>query len=1041
MWLVDISIRRPVFAIMVIGGLMTLGFISLGRLGVDLFPNVAFPYVSITTTLEGAGPEAIETEVTDIIEENVNTISGINQLLSTSSEGLSQVFIEFALEEDVNVKAQDVRDKVSLAQRDLPADVNPPIVEKVDPDAAPIMSVMVAGDVPIGELTTYADEVVKESLQRLPGVGSVTLVGGRKREIRIWLDAIKLRSYGITAEDVVNAIRAEHAEIPSGKLETGLGSREYSVKTVSEAKTPEEFADLVVAFRTGGLATRVGDVARVEDGLEDERSFAILNGQRGVSLEIRRQSGKNTVEVAHAVKDELKALRADAPSGIEMVIARDVSRFIESSIEDVSHELQIAIGLVVLVTFFFLLNWRATLIVAIAIPTSLISTFFGFYLFDFTINMLTLLALTVSIGLLVDDAIVVVESIQKDIEAGSPPLRAAQEGTKKVGLAVLAGTFATLAVFVPIAFMQGVVGRFFFQYGLAIVFSVSVSLLVALTLTPMLSSKFLHKEGQQFRIFRPIEKFHEGLSVWYAKGLAVCVRWRYLVLAFALASVTLGGWFAGQIPSGFTSKADRSEFLGTIELPLGYGIEEAKKASNEVYKALKDIPDITEVFVTAGAGSQAKVSQLGLYARLSAKQDRQEDQFAIMDVARRAIADKLPAINKMTIVEVPWVSGGGISSADVELAVRGSDLEALQIYTDIIASEMKKSDRFADVRTSFETGKPEYRIEFNRVRAGDMGVSARSLANTARIVIGGMDVGTFEDHGKRYDVRVRLEEHQRQSIDQLDLIQIRSNSGTLIDLSSIADTRLTTSLSQIDRQNRTRKVSILANSAASVALGESTEALEDIILAYPVPEEFSSSFEGMARRMKESAAAIIFALMLAFLALYMVLASQFNSFVQPLITMITAPLSFSGAFAMLYFGGQEMSLFAQIGLVGLMGIVMKNGILLLDRTNQIREEGVELQEAVLQSGPERLRPVLMTALAAIFGMIPIALSNSDGAEWRNALGYLIIGGLTSSTLLTLFVVPAATMVPEDISNLAKGLVLNARALLSGHPDLRKQSER
>jgi HAE1 family hydrophobic/amphiphilic exporter-1 len=1017
MWMVDVSIRRPVFAIMIIGGLMALGFISLGRLGVDLFPNVAFPYVAITTTLEGAGPKAIETEVTDIIEENVNTISGINKLRSTSSEGMSQVFIEFALDEDVNVKAQDVRDKVSLARRNLPLDANPPIVEKVDPDAAPIMSVMIAGDVPIGELTNFADEVVKEALQRLSGVGSVTLIGGRKREIRIWLDAKKMRSYEVTAEDVVNAIRAEHTEIPSGKLETRFGAREYSVKTVSEAKTPEEFADLVVAFRANGLATRVGDVATIEDGLEDERTYAILNGQRGVSLEIRRQSGKNTVEVAHAVKRELEALRSDTPSGIKMVVARDVSRFIESSIADVSHELQIAIGLVILVTFFFLLNWRATLIVAIAIPTSLISTFFGFYLMGFTINMLTLLALTVSIGLLVDDAIVVVESIQKDIEAGSSPLKAAQEGTKKVGLAVLAGTFATLAVFVPIAFMEGVVGRFFFEYGLAIIFSVSISLLVALTLTPMLSSRYLHQEGHQSGIFGLIEKFHLGLANWYGKSLAVCVSWRYLILALAIASVFLGGWFAQQIPAGFTSNSDRSEFMGTIELPLGYGIEEAKKASNKVNEALKATPYVTDVFVTAGAGSQAKVNQLGLYARLEAKQARDENQFIIMDIARKAVADKLPEISKMTIIEVPWISGGGIGSADIELSVRGKDLEGLQEYTDGIVAEMKKSDQFADVRTSFEAGRPEYRIEFDRIRAGDMGVSARSLANTARVVIGGVDVGNFEDQGKRYDVRVRLKEQQRQDADQLDLVQIRSKNGMLIDLGSVSDTKLTTSLSQIDRQNRARKISILANSAPSVALGESTAELESIVETHVLPQGFSLSFDGMARRMKESGASIIFALLLALLALYMVLASQFNSFVQPLITMITAPLSFSGAFAMLYWGDQEMSLFAQIGLIGLMGIVMKNGILLLDRTNQLTDEGIELRTAVLQSGPERLRPVLMTALAAIFGMIPIAMSVSDGAEWRNAMGYLIIGGLTSSTLLTLFVVPAATMVPQDISKL------------------------
>jgi HAE1 family hydrophobic/amphiphilic exporter-1 len=1017
MWLVDISIKRPVFAIMMIGALMALGFISVGRLGVDLFPNVAFPYVSITTTLEGAGPDAIETEVTDVIEENVNTISGINQLRSTSSQGMSQVFIEFALEEDVDVKAQDVRDKVSLAERDLPSDINSPIIAKTDPDSAPIMSVMIAGDLPINTLTTYADEVVKETLQRLTGVGSITLVGGRKREIRIWLNSQKLRSYGVTAEEVVNAIRTEHSEIPSGKLEVGYGAREYNVKTVSEAKTPEEFGDLVVAFRGNGLATRVRDVARVEDGLEDERTYAILNGQRGVSLEVRRQSGKNTVEVANKVKEALKTLEADAPPGVQMVVSRDVSRFIESSINDVTHELQIAIGLVVLVTFFFLLDWRATFIVAIAIPTSLVSTFFGFYLFDFTINMLTLLALTVSIGLLVDDAIVVVESVQKDIEDGLPAIQAAREGTKKVGLAVLAGTFSTLAVFVPIAFMEGVVGRFFFQYGLAIVFSVSVSLLVALTLTPMLSSKFLKKEGKRNFLLRPIEKFHKNLSHWYSKGLSVSVRWRYLVLLVALFSVVIGGWFAGQIPSGFTSKADRSEFEGTIELPLGYGMKEAKNATLAIYKALENDPLITETFITAGAGVQEKVTQLGLYVRLVAKQDREDGQFEIMDTARKAIQGAIPEITRMTIVEVPWVAGAGMSTADIELSVGSNDLDALKTYTDKITAQMKESDKFVDVRTTLEAGRPEYELKFDRIRAGDMGVSARSLSNTARIAIGGVDVGTFESFGKRYDVRARLEEDQRQNIENLDTVQVRANNGALINIGSVSDSSLTTSLSQIDRQNRTRKVSILANTPPGYALGESTIALEDIISLNPIPDNFVSSFEGMARRMKESGTAIIFAFGLALLALYMVLASQFNSFVQPLITMITAPLSFSGAFAMLYFSGQEMSLFAQIGLVGLMGIVMKNGILLLDRTNQIREMGTPLKEAVLQSGPERLRPVLMTAMAAVFGMIPIAMSTSDGAEWRNALGYLIIGGLTSSTLLTLFVVPAATMVPDDIANI------------------------
>ena len=1015
MQLVDISIRRPVFAVMMIGALVVLGLVSFGRLGVDLFPNVEFPFVVVATTLEGASPDTIETEVSDIVEENVNTISGIKQLRSMSSDGLSQVFIEFELEENVDVKAQDVRDKVSIARADLPDDINPPIIEKVDPDAAPILSIMIAGDASIGEITTYADEVVKEAVQRLQGVGSVSLVGGREREIRIWLNATNLRSYGITADDVVRAVRAEHAEVPGGRLVVGGGLREYGAKTISEARTPAEFADLVVAFREGGLATRIGDVARVEDGLEDERTYAQFNGQPGVSLEVRRQSGRNTVEVAQAVRKAVAQLKVTAPEGFDIVVARDVSRFIESSVEDVTKEIQIAILLVVFVTFFFLLSWRATLIVALAIPTSLISAFFIFDIFDFTINMLTLLALTVTIGLLVDDAIVVVESIQHDVDDGVPRERAASEGTKRVGLAVLAGTFATLAVFVPIAFMEGIVGRFFFQYGLAIVFSVSISLLVALTLTPMLSSRFLESTKDHWAFLKPIEAFHQKLERFYAGAVHFVVQWRYLTIAAAVVSVLLGGWFAARIPSGFTSKADRSEFLGTVELPLGYGIAEARMTAARIYAGLSDVAHIQDIFITAGAGSQAKANQLDIYATLTPKQDRSVGQFEIMDQARATMTAAALEATKIVVMEVPWVAGGGSSSGDVEYVVRGADIPSIRAYTDKLAGKMRKSGLFSDLRTSFEEGRPEVQIIVDRLRAGDLGISARTLASTARTVIGGVDAGTFEDRGKRYNVRVRLEEAQRQDPRQLELIQVRSANGALIDLASVADIELATGPAQIERQDRSRKISVLANAAVGVALGTATKELEGIIAENPLPSGMTGTFEGQARRMKESIAAIAFAFLLALIALYIVLASQFNSFVQPLIIMLTAPLSFSGAFAMLYFGNQEMSMFAQIGLIALMGIVMKNGILLVDRANQREAEGESAREAIIAAGPERLRPVLMTAFAAIFGMIPVALSGSDASEWRNSLGFLIIGGLTSSTLLTLLVVPAVYMVPRDIA--------------------------
>lgn len=1029
MWLVDISIKRPVFAVMMIGALVVLGWISIGRLGVDLFPNIEFPYVAVTTTLEGASPDTMETEVSDVIEENVNTISGIKQLRSTSADGISQVFIEFELSENVDVKAQDVRDKVNIARRDLPEDIDPPVIEKVDPDASPILSIMIAADASIGEITTYADEVIKEAVQRLPGVGSVSIVGGRKREIRIWLNADKMRSYGVTADEVVRAVRNEHAEVPGGRLEVGGGAREFGTKTVSEAVTPEEFGDLVVAFREGGVPTRIGDVARIEDGLEDERSYAEFNGRAGVSLDVRRQSGRNTLEVAEAVHAEIERLQASAPTGYDVVVARDVSRFIKSSVEDVTHEIQIAIVLVIIVTFFFLLSWRATLMVAIAIPTSLVSAFFAFDVFDFTINMITLLALTVTIGLLVDDAIVVIESIQRDIDAGVASEKAARDGTARVALAVLAGTFATLAVFVPIAFMEGIVGQFFFQYGLAIVFAVSVSLLVALTLTPMLAARFLKPESHP-SFLRPIEAFHKSLDRFYGGLVGVIVRWRYIALAAAVGSLFIGGFFAARVPSGFTSKADRSEFLGAIELPPGFGVAEARNAIGSINEALRDVEHVENIFLTAGAGSQAKANVIDLYASITPKQERRIGQFEVMDVARAAIRAAVPQADQITIAEVPWISGGGISSADVEFVVRGDSIAEIEAYINRIASKMRATGLYSDLRTSLEEGRPELQIDFNRIRAGDLGVSARALATTARTVIGGVKAGTYEESGRRYDVRVRLEEAQRQNRDQLELIQVRAQSGRLVDLASVASFQFATGPAQIDRQDRARKISILANAASGVALGEATEALETILAGDPPPSNMRISFEGSVRRMKESLSAITFAFGLAMVALYIVLASQFNSFVQPIIIMLTAPLSFSGAFAMLYFGGQEMSLFAQIGFIALMGIVMKNGILLVDRANQLLADGVATREAILIACPERLRPVLMTAFAAIFGMIPVALSNSDGAEWRNSLGFLIIGGLASSTILTLLVVPAAYMVPGDINNLARRTTEMARRIIS-----------
>ncbi|MEL6530037.1 MAG: efflux RND transporter permease subunit [Pseudomonadota bacterium] len=1014
MWLADVSIRRPVFATMLIASLVVLGLVSFNRLGVDLFPEVEFPYVSVTTALPGASPGTVETEVTDIVEEQLNTIAGLRQMRSTSAEGVSIVNLEFELEEDADVKAQEVRDKMSRLGADLPADSEPPVIEKVDPNAAPILSVLMSGDMPVRDLTAFADEEVKERLQRVPGVGSVELVGGRKREMRIWLDAPAMRARGLTADDVLGAIQRENSELPGGRLVTEGRARQFGVRILAEAESAAEFAAIPIAYRPNGQTVRIGDVGRVEDSIEDEASYAQLDGEPGVVLEVRKQSGENTVAVAEQIRAEIEELRASAPEGVTFVIARDTSRFIEQAIGDVLFDLFIAVVLVVAVTFLFLLSWRATIIVLLAIPTSIVATFVAFAAFDFTINMVTLLALTVAIGLLVDDAIVVVEAVQNDVDEGTDATEAAHTATKRVALAVLAGTFATLAVFVPIAFMEGIVGRFFFQYGLAIVFSVSVSMLVAFTLTPALSARLLRPEEKESGWLARIERFHVGMRQRYERLVSWAIRRRYLVLGGALASVFVGVFFAALVPSTFMSTTDRSEFLATVKLPLGTGIAGARDAAQQVDAALRENPEVELVFVSAGSGTNPKTNELDVYVGLSPKRSRATTQDDIMTFAREAALEGVPTARQVAVEEVPWVSGAGVGQTAIELIITGPDIATINGYAQWLEGELSARSDFVDVRSTYEGGRPELQIALDRDRAADLGISARDLAAASRTLVGGSDAGTFETGGRRYDVRVRLEESGRQRLSDIEALPLRTGQGTLVDLAAITDIDVTLSAAEIERIDRSRQISVLANTAPGVPLSVAVSDVEDLLAANPPPAGLSTQMEGTARRLAETSEAIIFAFALAIVALYIVLASQFNSFGQPIIIMLTAPLSFSGAYFLMWATGQEMSLFAQIGMIALMGIVMKNGILLVDLANQFRDAGNDAATAMRDAAPERLRPVLMTALAAVFGMMPVALAQSDAAEWRNPMGFIIIGGLTTSTFLTLLVIPAAYAAASDL---------------------------
>ncbi len=1023
MWISDLAIRRPVFAVMLIGALVALGLVAITRIGYDLFPNVEFPFVSVSTALEGAAPETMETEVSDVIEEQVNTISSIKSIRSQSFEGRSAIAVEFELSEDIDVKAQDVRDKVAIAARDLPRDIHPPVVSKVDPDAQPIMSVMVAGDLPIRDITQFADTILKERIQRLPGVGSVTLVGGRDRQVRIWLDVDKMRAYQLTADDVIRAIQNEHAQLPGGQLQTAGNREEFGVKTMGEVHSVTEFGDIVVAFRDGA-PTRVRDVARVEDGMEDERTFAELNGQPGVSLEVRRQSGENTLDVAKAIKKALVNIDSLAPKGLKIVVARDISTFIEGSINDVTKDMLIGLGLVVAVTMIFLLSSRATAIVAIAMPTSIIATFFAFYVAGFTLNMLTMMALSVAVGLVVDDAIVVLEAIYRAIDDGYKPMEAASVGIKRVGGAVIAGTNSMLVVFVPIAFMEGIAGRFFFQYGLAVTFSIIVSLLVSLTLTPTLCARFLKPHSSFGPLARRFEAGHEAVERTYGRVLKFSLEHRFLVVLLAAASIFGGMMVARLVPMEFGGRTDRSEFLASIEVPFGSGIEETKRIANGLAADIRAIEHVTNTFFTIGADQQARVNKASFYITLTPKQQREESFLIIMQKARE-VMQNTPELRKYSLSEVPWISGAGGEDFDIDYVVRGNNLQELEKFSNEVMQRMRKSGLFVDVQSSFETGKPEIQVQLDRQRTADQGVSVRTLASMVRALVGGIDVATYEENGLRYDVRVRLEEGQRNDLAKLEQIQVRAAGGRLVDLPNVAKIKVNAGPAQINRKDRMRAIDIYGTGANGVPLSVSTDKVDEIVRQVGLPEGYAGSHEGKSRRMRDSSAAVGFAFMVAIIALYMVLASQFNSFTQPIVIMLTAPLSFLGAYVALYITGQAITMFAQIGLIGLMGVVMKNGILLVDQANSfIEEEGASPRDAIQRAGPLRMRPVLMTAFAMIFGMVPLAVSDSQGSEFRTGLGILLMGGMISSTLLTFVVVPVAYTLLADAKRYVNvGLVL------------------
>jgi len=1018
MWLADTSIKRPVFATMFIMALVILGLVSYPEIGVDLFPRVEFPIVNITTTLKGASPEIMDIDVTDKIEESINTINGVKTITSTSAEGVSRIVVEFVLERDIDLAVQDVREKVSLIRSKLPTDILEPIIQKVDPDANPVYYIALTGQKSIRDLSTYADEVLKDQLQRINGVGALRFIGLQLRQVRVWLDADKLRAFQVAPNDVMTALIRENIEIPGGRIEAE--TKEYAVKVKGEFPSVQEFNELIVSWYRGA-PVRLRDIGRVDDGMEERRSIVRFNGLPAVSIGIQKQSGTNTVEVINRVKSEIERIKKTLPPGMVIHSAFDQSTFINRSIREVQNHLIIGGILAVVAVFLFLRNVRTTLISAVALPISVIATFTLIRAFDFTFNNMTMLALSLSVGILIDDAIIVIENIYRNIENGMAPREAASFATSEIGLAVMATTLAIVAIFLPVAFMKGIIGRFFMSFALTVVFAVMVSLLVSFTLTPMMASIYLkmhsnhqHRADRRGRITTAMNRLGERLEVhykrlehWYREMLVFGLRYRKSVLVGATLIFIASMYMTKFMGKEFVPPEDQGNFLIRLEAPIDYSVGQTDNLFHQAEQIVRETPEIVRVMYAQGLGpgGSGQANKGTMIVGLKKKEERKRSQEEIKAELRRKI-NQLPGI-KGTAEDISLI-GGGIRNVPIQYIVRGPDLNYLTEYMKKIVAQFVKLPGIVDVDTSLEAGKPELRVTIDRDKAADLGVSVASIAEAVNVLISGeVDITKYKDEakGRRYDVRVRLHPQDRMSPADIGQIYVRAKDGRLIELANVIKIQEGGAPSTIYRVDRQRAM-IMYASLEKKPLGQAMDELNDIA-AKILPADYTAKYKGAADTMKESFGYLIFALFLGVVMAYMVLAAQFESFMQPVIVLLSMPLSFVGAFGALIITGKTISIFSMIGLILLMGLVKKNAILLVDYTNTLRERGLSRREAILEAGPVRLRPILMTTFAMVFGMLPVAAGLGEGAETRSPMGVAVIGGLLTSLFLTLIVVPAA----------------------------------
>jgi multidrug efflux pump len=1004
MILSDISIRRPVLATVMSLMIVLIGLISFDRLPVREYPNIDAPVVSVRTVYPGASAEVMESQVTKPLEDSLSGIEGIRTIKSVSREEVSQITVEFIQSRDPEAAANDVRDRVARVRGVLPDETQDPVVAKIEADAQAIIWLAFSSDrlSPL-EITDYADRVVADQLKTLPGVASVIIGGQRRYAMRIWLDPERMAALGMTVQDVEAALRSQNTELPSGRIESRM--REFTVLAETDLKTPEEF-ERVILRDSGGVLVRLGDIGRAEVGAADDRNIVRVNGRAAVGLGVVKQSTANTLAVAQAVKAELPRIEATLPEGMQIRVGFDSSIFIEKSIDAVYKTMLEAMVLVVAVIFLFLRNWRATLIPFVTIPVSLIGAFIFLYSMGFTINVLTLLGLVLAIGLVVDDAIVMLENIYRHIEEGMPPFEAALKGAKEIGFAVVAMTLTLAAVFAPLAFAEGNTGKLFTEFALTVAAAVLVSGFVALTLTPMMASRMLRHETRHGAFFNFGERVLSGLNAAYTRGLARVVRHPLIVAGvFVLVAVAAFGLLKS-LKSELAPTEDRGFFIGFMLAPEGATMQYTDDYARQLEAIYQSVPEVRTAFVVVAPGLERPnpVNTALSFVMLEPWEERTRSQMDITASLGPRMFMGMPGVLAFPIN--PPSLGQSFRNPPLQFVVQAPSYAELNTAVEALMAKVREYPGLANPDSDLKLNKPQLKVDINRDKAAQMGISVESIGRTLETLLGGREITRFKREGEQYDAIVQLDPAARATPDDLTSLYVRGRDGSLTRLSNLVAVTESVAPKELNHFDRQRAAIISANIAPGYTLGEAL-AFMDQAAADALPPSARTALDGQSREFRESGQTLAVTFALALIVIYLVLAAQFESFVSPFIIMLTVPLAATGALLALKLTGATLNVYSQIGLVMLVGLITKHGILIVEFANQLRGRGRAKIDAVIEAAGLRLRPILMTTAAMVLGAVPLALATGAGAESRSPIGWVIVGGLLLGTLLTLFVIPVA----------------------------------